>query len=549
VGFVLAIEPDQRQAGILRRLVRERVHGELLLVESKDAAVGAINARVPDLILVTTLMSPRDEEELVTHLKSLDGADHLQTLTIPLLAGSAKPEKESGGLLGAFRRRKSAQMQGCDPAVFAEEIAGYLRRAQETKAEIRALKEIQFDQAQAQAAQAALAEPAEPAPAPVDDPWRPHAEWIPDAPPSIENLRAIDNPQSAVDTHSAFATRPSAFEETRQSDLEEAAIDRVLESIVETPEPDAVVVPEPVYYRAPAAEPEPPPPTESYTSVLRPAPVEPVPAAESAVDPEAAYQLRYVQDPPTPVEYVQPADPEPYEPPVILQDPVVAAETIDRPADLRPDYGEAPAPIEALPQEAEQLLAVDPPAEAASYSEAIAVSTSEIEVPVVPVATEPPPEPPVDRAAAPEEPAAAFEPVVPVTAPTPPPALVTTPPATPAPKPKRKPARRVARLTEPPRPLPPPLPIMGPRLTPLAIWARAESDDPARPPATDANPADELRELAESRRTPPQVWAVSYPRGCRIRRVRVPRKPPEIKADDPLVILSKKALHEVRHNQ
>ena len=59
---VLAIEPDHRQANILKRIVREQVRADLVLVDSRDAAISAIGAQVPDLILVTTLLSPLDEE-------------------------------------------------------------------------------------------------------------------------------------------------------------------------------------------------------------------------------------------------------------------------------------------------------------------------------------------------------------------------------------------------------------------------------------------------------------------------------------------------------
>ena len=85
MALVLAIEPDIRQGGILKRIVRELVQAELILVESRDAAIAAIDQQIPDVILLTALMSPRDEDELVTHLRRLGAAEHLQTHTIPLL--------------------------------------------------------------------------------------------------------------------------------------------------------------------------------------------------------------------------------------------------------------------------------------------------------------------------------------------------------------------------------------------------------------------------------------------------------------------------------
>jgi CheY-like chemotaxis protein len=137
VAFVLAIEPDARQAALVRRLMREAVRADLTLVDSKDAAVAAIDQRMPDLILVTALMSPRDEAELVSHLRAREAPPHLQTLTIPLLAPPIAEEAapDAGLLTSLKRRRKKAPptLTGCDPIVFAREIMGYLERAEESR--------------------------------------------------------------------------------------------------------------------------------------------------------------------------------------------------------------------------------------------------------------------------------------------------------------------------------------------------------------------------------------------------------------------------------
>ena len=95
MALVLAIEPDLRQAGILKRVIRERVHAELVLVDSRDAAIAALSARVPDVVLLTALMSPRDEDEMIAHLRTLAGAEHVQTHTIPQLA-SVAGESDAG---------------------------------------------------------------------------------------------------------------------------------------------------------------------------------------------------------------------------------------------------------------------------------------------------------------------------------------------------------------------------------------------------------------------------------------------------------------------
>lgn len=138
--LVLAIEPDLRQAAIVKRIVREKVLADVAVVDSRDAALEAMRTTVPDVLLLSALLSPRDEDELVAHLRTRRDAEHLQTHTIPQLASAigGGDEPPSRGLLSAFRRRKSGSAPtGCDPDLFAEEIKTYLKRASEKKREAR----------------------------------------------------------------------------------------------------------------------------------------------------------------------------------------------------------------------------------------------------------------------------------------------------------------------------------------------------------------------------------------------------------------------------
>ena len=118
-------------------MVRDRVHAELVVVDSRDAAVAAVNAKVPDVILLTALLSPRDEAEIIAHLRTVEGAEHVQTHTIPQLASSADDGDApvaQGGLLGKLRRKKVAEpIPGCDPSAFADEVGVFITRAAEMK--------------------------------------------------------------------------------------------------------------------------------------------------------------------------------------------------------------------------------------------------------------------------------------------------------------------------------------------------------------------------------------------------------------------------------
>jgi len=138
VPLVVALEPDVRQATILKRVIRDHVHADLIVVDSRDATISAVNDRLPDVILLTALLSPRDEAEISAHLRTLSGAEHLQTHTIPQLASETQdgePVTAQSGLLGKLRRKKASEpIPGCDPVAFGEEISNFLARAAELRA-------------------------------------------------------------------------------------------------------------------------------------------------------------------------------------------------------------------------------------------------------------------------------------------------------------------------------------------------------------------------------------------------------------------------------
>jgi hypothetical protein len=62
--LILAIEPDRKQAGQLTAMVRGRLHAELVLADSAERALAALGQRIPDLVLTSALLSPKDESAL-----------------------------------------------------------------------------------------------------------------------------------------------------------------------------------------------------------------------------------------------------------------------------------------------------------------------------------------------------------------------------------------------------------------------------------------------------------------------------------------------------
>jgi hypothetical protein len=154
MSCVLVIEPDSGRADTLRDLLTTRANTDVVVVASKDAAVASVDERVPDLVLVDPLMSPRDEDSLIGHFRTLPDAGHLQTLTIPQLG---RPPRQNRTVRSVFGRRKRQATEdasaGYAPTQFVSEVAAYLARACELKGEIEQEKAASAERREAWAAE------------------------------------------------------------------------------------------------------------------------------------------------------------------------------------------------------------------------------------------------------------------------------------------------------------------------------------------------------------------------------------------------------------
>ena len=127
--LILAVESDSRQAAELSAMFQNEFGAELVLAGSAQEALRAIGGRVPDLVLTSALIPPKDEAELTIWLRNLgDAAAHVQTVTIPVLAASKASSTSLGSRALALVRQKPtvSAPDACDPAVFADCVAIYL---------------------------------------------------------------------------------------------------------------------------------------------------------------------------------------------------------------------------------------------------------------------------------------------------------------------------------------------------------------------------------------------------------------------------------------
>jgi hypothetical protein len=130
--LILAIEPDRQQASRLAALTPVPLKAELIVADSTERGFAALGDRVPDLILTSLLLSSKDEAALADRLRDLDGPGvRVQTLVIPVLSTPSRRSAAKIGILNKLRRpaRRNSTPDGCDPSVFAEQIAQYLKDA------------------------------------------------------------------------------------------------------------------------------------------------------------------------------------------------------------------------------------------------------------------------------------------------------------------------------------------------------------------------------------------------------------------------------------
>jgi hypothetical protein len=230
--IVLAIEPDRHQAAHLTAIVRHQVGAELVLAHTTEGALDAIGNRVPDLVLVPALLSPQDDAALAAALRVIAAAAHVRTLTIPVLSHGTKREA-ARGMLAKWRRSREASPEpdGCEPAVFGEQIVTYLREAAADRAQLEEDAALGIEQ-----------------PAPIVEPTAitasaPVVEAVAIAEPApIEDAAPIDDATETPTLNSDFEPRqhtPTSNSETALQPLQRWASDPVEETATE---PEEVLV-------------------------------------------------------------------------------------------------------------------------------------------------------------------------------------------------------------------------------------------------------------------------------------------------------------------
>jgi hypothetical protein len=131
---ILAIEADRSRRMLLKALIREHVHGEVMMVDSVKAAIASFSRYQPDLIVAPALLSPADSAELAAHVKTQAGP-HVQMVTISALDVLRDSVPEQKRRMGFFRRQTISLGLQYDPQMVGRQIANALEEARLLRAQ------------------------------------------------------------------------------------------------------------------------------------------------------------------------------------------------------------------------------------------------------------------------------------------------------------------------------------------------------------------------------------------------------------------------------
>ncbi len=143
MALILAIQPSSAQARALRQALAAAVGADIVVVDSTEAALDAIDSRLPDVILSHAFMSPDEDGRLQAYLRLFPEGNHVQTLCIPLIQpasphGDSGEEQRSRGRTRRFWLRQAKAQSvvnplGTDLHAFAADVLEYLSRASSSR--------------------------------------------------------------------------------------------------------------------------------------------------------------------------------------------------------------------------------------------------------------------------------------------------------------------------------------------------------------------------------------------------------------------------------
>jgi hypothetical protein len=134
---ILVIEPETSCADQLRAMLADRVFAEVVVTPTADDACAALGRECPDLVLLSAVCPPREEEQVVSLLKWLDPYGRVPVLTIPPATKGFDVEGDGTARRGLFarltRRRPAPQAFSYDPGMLVCRIGDALRESRKAR--------------------------------------------------------------------------------------------------------------------------------------------------------------------------------------------------------------------------------------------------------------------------------------------------------------------------------------------------------------------------------------------------------------------------------
>jgi PEGA domain len=129
MNLVLALEPDASQATPLTSLVRRKLGANLTIVPTTQAAIVAMNQRLPDVLVFGRNVPQPERDQAAAHLGSLSGGGAVRTLQIAKLSEPGAQDQAAYDirmcLAAAEKDRVSAMATLISAAQDQSELAGW----------------------------------------------------------------------------------------------------------------------------------------------------------------------------------------------------------------------------------------------------------------------------------------------------------------------------------------------------------------------------------------------------------------------------------------
>ena len=131
---VLVIETDPDRAQALADLVRDYVGAQCSVFKNVQDAIRSIDVAIPDVVLTSMLLPPREVDELTASLRRDPAARHVQMVTVPyFIDAEAGSGAEPSTVLTFVRDRCVSGPPNCAPSIVARQIDAYVAQALEKR--------------------------------------------------------------------------------------------------------------------------------------------------------------------------------------------------------------------------------------------------------------------------------------------------------------------------------------------------------------------------------------------------------------------------------